>query len=371
MTDGSNAFFEDSHPELEAALRRHLERVRQGLAEGFPELAAVLLGGGYGRGEGGVRLLGGTALLHNDLDYFVFVRGPASAALRERVRELSTREGEALRIEVDFELLPVPRPEAVMASMMLRDLAAGFHRVCGSAEFLPATDGDGRGLPLAEATRLLWNRGSGLYFARQRLAGAAPEVDFVWRNHQKARLALGDAILCLHDRYHARVRERARRIAALGEAVPAEVRNSYEAAVQFKLHPASSPLNLDGLRDDNRRLSTVWKEVFLAVENRRLGTTFRDGREYVLTRRRLYPAASRWRCLALAMRDRLRRGGSIGSFWDYPRAALQKALLLLLEEPPQPEADRLLQRLLRPPRTAPFDDPSWAILYERWWAYYR
>ena len=65
--------------ELDTQLEAHFERSRAfflALGERCPE--ALILGGGYGRGERGVvRDLEGRPCFFNDLDYFVFTKQPS------------------------------------------------------------------------------------------------------------------------------------------------------------------------------------------------------------------------------------------------------------------------------------------------------
>src|SRR5689334_16523782 len=66
----------------DAALEARLARICADVGAGIratvpaPRLEGVLLGGGYGRGEGGVRHGPGGDAPYNDLEFYVFVRGP-------------------------------------------------------------------------------------------------------------------------------------------------------------------------------------------------------------------------------------------------------------------------------------------------------
>ena len=62
---------------------------------------------------------------------------------------------------------------------------------------------DATRIPAIEATRLLFNRCTGLLLAREILAKkrlSEHDADFVQRNIAKAKLALGDAVLTVSDR---------------------------------------------------------------------------------------------------------------------------------------------------------------------------
>src|ERR1700733_12464238 len=67
----------DGSPDLEDRLERICDRVRcEATAQiATKDLAAIVLGGGYGRGEGGVLKTEAGDQPYNDLEFYVFVRG--------------------------------------------------------------------------------------------------------------------------------------------------------------------------------------------------------------------------------------------------------------------------------------------------------
>ena len=73
----------------------------------LPMLAGVVLGGGYGRGEGGVVLRPGTPpALSNDLDFYVVTKADATnadiAAIGTALHPISEKWTEKLGVDVDF-----------------------------------------------------------------------------------------------------------------------------------------------------------------------------------------------------------------------------------------------------------------------------
>ena len=74
----------DGSPELEARLDRWCADFARDVLSVIPEreLEAIVLGGGYGRGEGGVWRTTDGEQAYNDLEFYFFVRGPL--LLRER-----------------------------------------------------------------------------------------------------------------------------------------------------------------------------------------------------------------------------------------------------------------------------------------------
>jgi hypothetical protein len=361
-------YFEGNHPGLEARLEEHFSRVRAGF-ETLGRGAALVLGGGYGRGEGGVMTDGDEPAFSNDLDYFLFTDAPEDAGLRDWCRGVERVESAELGIDVEIKCL---RPDSIRdpsRSMMFADLVAAHVVVAGDAGFLETLRSglDFSRIQPGEATRLLWNRGSGMFFARCRM-GSADGLVFVIRNHAKLKLALGDAWLCLNGLYSPKCRERAERLNACTLPENARILADWHAeGVDFKFHPYSGGRSWGELEEEAVHLLGVWKTVYLATEERRLGRNIADFSEY-LRLPRLLSDGSVVRNLALAGRDRLKRGGFIRPLGDYPRAGLMRALPCLLGLTPGGVAETA--RFLPRPPGDPTQPGSWEKTYQTWWSHY-
>lgn len=361
-------YFEGDHPGLVARLEGHFDRMRAGY-EAMGLRGALVLGGGYGRGEGGVMMDGGGPAFSNDLDYFLFDEAPDAPELCQWCRKVERDESAKLGIDVEIKCL---RPGSIgdpSRSMMFADLVAGHVVVAGDAGFLEEMKAglDFSRIEAGEAVRLLWNRGSGMFFSRCRM-GNPEALGFVIRNHAKLKLALGDAWLCLDGKYTPWCRERGAR---LGEcALPGDaglIAEWHAQGVDFKFHPFSSGPSWAELKEESVRLVSAWEKVYLTAEGRRLGIELPDFSSY-LALPRIISEGSFLRNLALALRDRLKRGACLRPLGDYPRAALMRALPCLLGLTPGgvAEAARFLP--------APCGDSSkletWEPVYQKWWACY-
>ena len=192
-----------------------------------PHLQGVVLGGGYGRGEGGVRVDGS---LSNDLDFYVVSDTSASnadlAAINAALEPLSREWTERLGIDVDFCGAKTPwRIKHDEERLMIQELVNSYIDVAGAkgekmfahiVRRAPAL------LPWGEAMRLLVNRGAGLL-----LAAESKDETFIVRNIVKCILGSGDARLIAAGRYAWHIKERAAR---LNDSV-------YSRAVEWKLTP--------------------------------------------------------------------------------------------------------------------------------------
>lgn len=374
----------DGDADLESHLAHVCALVRTGVKRvvGWPALEGVLLGGGYGRGEGGVHRTPAGDRPYNDLEFYVLVRGSTvlnelrfARPLAALGHELSGPAG----IEVEFKILSRRALRHGPVTMFSYDLVSGHRWVCGPESLLEGCGrhADSAAIPLSEATRLLMNRCTGLLFARQRLEGPAfgPEdAEFVTRNLAKARLALGDALLAAVGQYHWSCRERARRL----PSVPASrrmpwleaVRAAHAQGVEFKLHPVPAGRTADELRADLAGLAQLASRVWLWLESRRLGPTFATPLEYALHPGTLCPETRAARNVLVNLR-RFGWRGLLAGASRYPRERLFRALPVLLWHPAAVEEAPVrarLRRWLRCPASTP---AGFAPAYRALWEVFR
>jgi hypothetical protein len=333
--DGSDA--------LEAHLAATCEKVLAGVKSLVPaaKLDGIALGGGYGRGEGGVLKTPAGDRPYNDLEFFVFIRGNAILAerkFRHPLHELGESLSPEAGLEVEFKVLTIEKLRRSAPSMFYYDLVAGHRWTLGDESLFTSCDQhrDAAKIPLHEATRLLFNRCSGLLYSLERLRrkdfGEA-EADFVGRNLAKAQLAFGDVLLAAHGQYHWSCRERNARLAKFdftSELVWAAPLLAHHAAgVQFKLHPTRSAESRENLANRHTELSALGKQLWLWLESKRLGISFGSPRDYAMSCVNKCPESS-------ALRNRLvnfRAFGAVGlACARYPRQRLFHALALLLWE---------------------------------------
>lgn len=199
-----------------------------------PKLLGVVLGGGYGRGEGGVLVSpDGRESLSNDLDFYVVAEDGSSdaeiAAIGEALKPVSERWTARLGVDVDFCVAKTPwRLRHDQDRIMIQELIHGYFDVAGmkgEALFAGVERRDPSSFPWMEAARLLMNRGAGLI-----LAGESDDGRFIVRNINKAILGAGDARLVVRGAYRWRVAERAQ---ALGDRL-------YYDAMEWKFRPVEA-----------------------------------------------------------------------------------------------------------------------------------
>ncbi len=327
-------FFPAEEPALRAALTSYLDWLAAEAA-GAGGLRAFLLGGGYGRGEGGIfrETPESDPMLYNDLEFYFFGRPVSADVLNRWIHEGEERLG----IEIEVKQMSPEAFARARPSMFYYDLLSRHVPVAGDkqwVESLPAELARGESIPPEEAGRLLVNRGMSLLRCL-RWAGGQVELPpgFCDRIAAKLKLALADAVLCMLGRYHWSCRERDRRLAALGDVPPhwEKLVAWHAEAIGFKLNPRHENVLPSAWQKPLDELRRAWLSTFLWIESRRLRARFETARDYRDYRGRLFPGEPAWSNLLRQARDLRRpahvpfRGG------DHPRSAIWKSLALLME----------------------------------------
>lgn len=374
-------FTVDGHGTLEEHLADACASIAAGVRGLVPadRLEGVLLGGGYGRGEGGVWRTPTGDRPYNDLEFYICIRG------NRHLNEL--RYGRALHVlgevltpqvgvEIEFKITSQAEIAAGPVSMFSYDLCLGHRLVAGHPRllFTHSHHEESGNIPLAEATRLLMNRCSGLLFAQAKLAAThftPADADFVQRNIAKTELALGDAMLVVQGQYHWSVRERHRLVSRLArtERMPwvEAVHRHHSQGVAFKLHPYRSEATREELAARHRDVTELARDVWLWIEGRRLGTNFSSVRAYLAAPLRTWPGTSRLRNMLISLKifgTNIPLDTALGC---HPRTRVLHTLAAALWEPAAFHSPELLSRLQGELRTRANTVPAMLDAYRTLW----
>ncbi|WP_320129930.1 hypothetical protein [uncultured Sphaerochaeta sp.] len=267
---------------IEKTLGALAEEVRQAMISTF---VALVLGGGYGRGDGACVLREGNESLYNDFDLFLVVTKPMEVPLQ--VLEVTKKYEHMLNIEVDIgKPLTINDIKHLPRQLMYQDLLQAHVVLLGDQKVLTANAPSYllEPLPQVDALRLLLNRGSGLLQAMLEARALVldpshqmPDPDFIRRNREKCTLSFGDSLLIQAESYTPSLLERQKRVKSLKKEKNLEnldeLKSLYEEAVTFKLRPDSLPLCQNEL-DDLLYIADYWVSVLLFVESKRTGKSW-------------------------------------------------------------------------------------------------
>ncbi len=258
--------------EVEGILTRALPEIAGDICRAVSRgLAGVYLGGGYGRGEGGVFVKADShAALYNDLDFFVFTNAlnlPQRKSVNAALAKVSQKWTAKLGVDVDFS--PAKNVGSLAQTgntLMFQELRNGYVCISGDPELplrvIPELSPDR--LPVSEALRLMLNRGMGLMFAGEKLAKNSTDANFILRNFNKCVLGCGDALLISRGLYRWKISERAERLAEMQSSeFSAQLGAKYADAVRFKFTPTDRLPEFPSATWEE--LSTLWRKTLAKI----------------------------------------------------------------------------------------------------------
>lgn len=267
------------------------QRLSEGLAGIAADMAAlkpaqrplaVYLGGGYGRGDGGVALQqNGSRTLYNDLDFFVFGKNALHCRTIDRaLQPLHVKWSEILNVEVEFSAAKTKnRLSGIVSTLMFQELLQGHQQIFGDRDvlqelprLLPEE------LPPVEGIRLFLNRGAGLLFAAQRILAesgmTAKQRDFAVRNLHKAVLGCADGLLLTQHRYCWKSSERLQELNKSGLPFAGELAEAYAQALAFKAQPR--PDTESDLLQRCEQIRLLWRRCLLFAVAGEKGESIRN-----------------------------------------------------------------------------------------------
>jgi len=258
---------------------------------------ALLLAGGFGRGEGAAKRWNGRVVVQNDYDLELIVDVSLPSFLR-LYRQMRRRLGPRLRDlaqelgvkQIDLGIRNLRLLQRGVRTIALYELASAHHQIAGDSEIaarLPSLSP--ALLPLTEGSRLLLNRGGGLLLAAayftslERLAPA--ELENFEIELTKAILSCGDLWLLERGLYHYSYVTRATRLrqaAAFGHG--SRLGELYRRAIEYKLRWVHW-LESCALMSQWVEIRDLFLDCWKAFEFNRLGRSFSDWGEYYSLRK--------------------------------------------------------------------------------------
>lgn len=304
--------------ELERLIERQLMEITEDLTDNLPrgQIVALVLGGGYGRGEGGALQTARGLAPYNDYDLVLIHRCHDAKRLKQLLQRIHREHSVSCGIHVDITPLKASDLPTLPHTLTWLELQQGHQTLLGDEQALSQL-GERRlsQIPESEWGRLLFNRGSGLLFScwmyqgkECHIQGGEARPPFVTRQIEKAWLALGDVWLADRTKYAPSVQERAKSWRAEGVAVP-RWSEHYLSAVNFKLNPV--------LERPERELIAELAELARLYSSELAGRTtaeFRPAAGLYATVRQL--GAVHW---------------PLSQPWRYPRERMRKALVAELQ----------------------------------------
>jgi hypothetical protein len=317
----------DKNIAAERCISQHQQIIAKKVLEYVPaeHLAAIVLIGGYGRGEGGYTVdYSGTPSPFNDYDYFLVFKGLSRRRAQLMVAGIPCLD-ELVGIEVDFhpllsEQLPTLRPSLMFAEMLAgHKIIYGDEDILSSMQSMPLNQ-----LPIGEFTRLMTNRGCLLL-----LNYMSTNSDNFTLYTNKAALAVGDSILAIQAKYAISYREKSARLAEiLGNNHI--ITKCYASAVEARFRP---DLAVQADSSDLACITELWLKTMKYLEEYRLERPVSDWSYYCTPEVPKDQESGNFaKHLLLNLKDRNLRGTNNRFGWvlKHPRERIVSALPGLL-----------------------------------------
>ncbi len=335
-------FSQAGSPEFNQRIGQILDNLAQEVKKELPShFIALVLAGGYGRGEGACVIRHGEEALYNDLDLFLIVDTPM--AVPESIRSITHGYEKQLGIEVDIgKPLTIKDIKCFPHQLMWQDLLDGHYVVLGASDIL--TSNAPRyltsPLPQVEALRLLLNRGSGLLQALMQshllsvdAQHKLPDADFIRRNRAKCMLALGDSLLISYGIYSSPLVKRtlALRTHAQEMSIPTmdRIQLLFDEAARFKVRPDSLPVEQPAL-PALLETAALWTEVLLHTESHRTKQQWASPQAYAHAH---FIREPEQHTIKRLLRNLVRNAQQKRLSFHYPRERLYHQLARLLDQP--------------------------------------
>ncbi|MBX7187505.1 MAG: hypothetical protein K1Y01_20340 [Vicinamibacteria bacterium] len=266
-------------PQVEKTLRELVVKATRAICGLVPKenLKALVLAGGYGRGEGGIRVGEDGERPANNLDLLLFtvgLRASARAQLTAKVNHALDTLRRRSGMGFDFSAVDARRVERDRVRVLWYDVRHGHKLLAGDPEFLPGLKRfTAENIDRTEMADLVINRGALLVLNDIILAnGPLTPVrrEAVLTHTAKAVIGYGDAFLFTRGAYHWSYAERRHTMADMKIPASQEFKALYETAMRYRFSGESRAADRLVAEAESGNLTRVLAAVHLEVERRRL-----------------------------------------------------------------------------------------------------
>jgi hypothetical protein len=281
--------------EADELVERYLDIIIKEIKQNCPGLKAIILAGGYGRGEGAVEMVKGKPRLLNDLDMYLITKKQLSDSLLEKIgQKCSKMIGKGGKeypenydasfdfdtfFNVDLRGLPVKRLKHLIPTVRYYEMKNGTRLLYGEdvRKLIPEIKPEN--LPFSEGLRVLSNRMMNMFLSmNEEYLEKKPSKDQIGIINYyicKAYLSCSDALLLsvgkfapsYSERAEIFIKEYSNLFPGLHKRFP-ELRKKVESAISYKLNPDIKKINYKKEWFEARKIIT---EVFRYILLKEMG----------------------------------------------------------------------------------------------------
>jgi hypothetical protein len=214
------------------------------------QMKALILLGGYGKGEGGLVKENGTYLPHNNFD-LLLVTSDLPETKRRNIYHLVTKKMQSLAqklgVGIDISVIPETKIKSMPTRVLWYDMKEGHRTISGDKHLIPSLPHFKKNIPSWDMRNLMVNRGSLLIINALCLATResdqipTPELPreikkLIIKHTMKAIIGYGDALLYFNNNYHWSYKEKHTRILK-DEQFSLKFKRLYNDAISFRFSP--------------------------------------------------------------------------------------------------------------------------------------
>jgi glycosyltransferase involved in cell wall biosynthesis len=258
--------------QLEQEIQQILVEVIRLICRSLPSDSyhALLLIGGYGKGEGGVEWRAGREHPHNNLDLLLITADHSLS--KEQVDKLLDPIRSTHQIGIDFSMIPLKKLRGSSPTLIWYDMMKGHKLLIGDPELISSLSfADLKQVPSEQILDLMVNRGTLLVINDWMMERILSEEQrkLAIRHLMKAIIGFGDALLYFKHEYHWSYNEKRLRMQKQ-LTIPDNFRRLYEQAATFRFKPNYESFAAVDLAAWTAELRPLLADLYLQCERLRL-----------------------------------------------------------------------------------------------------
>ena len=263
---------------FEETLTQLLQEIRESVSENFPPASykALLLIGGYGKGEGGVEIIQGIEKPHNNFDLLLITQKNDLSLEYLKVRLDNLLKPISQRYDINLETSVVPFQQLKRSSppLIWYEMFQAHKVIAGDSNFTSSLPSYRlNDVAEDEFLTLLVNRGTlliiNLWLIKAGLCNTTAQRKVIIKHTMKAIIGFGDALLYFLGDYHWSYQEKQKFMRNRQDISP-DFKDLYESATTFRFQPDYAAYLSKDLNAWMHELLSPLAEIFLQIESIRL-----------------------------------------------------------------------------------------------------
>lgn len=248
---------------------------------------AIILIGGYGRGEGGVLKVAEVELAHNNFDFLVITKNinkEESSFLQYICKSIFDVHSKKLGIFVEFTLISASKLKSIDPLVITYDMKYGHKLIIGNSDILTKNKNfEVETIPSWDIRNLIVNRGTLLIINDLILDKKVldkKDKKTIVKHWIKAIIGYGDALLYYLGEYHYSYVEKQRRMKKL-TCVNPMFKSIYDNAMEFRFAPNYKKYEKFNLRKYQEFLKKELLKIHFRCEELSLNIARLDSKNYI------------------------------------------------------------------------------------------